>query len=720
MKTRIFFIVLIAILSTFKSKSNQSEISYNGDLVNIEGKYIGVFADKEGGKEFKDILELPQDSFTVQNQKVPNLQLSESIFWAKIKVKNNTSTEKLLLDYNYPIIENASLFSINNNGDTSQHTLGYKVAVSERKHQHAGFIYDLDIPNGESKIFYLKISSNQQIMLPLKLGSSEQVFEDVFRGNTFISIYFGIIMVMFLYNTFLFFATKDRSYILYSIYLITLGFTHFSLHGFSYELLWPESPKLAELSIALTPAFSGIASIYFLRSFLNTKFYAPKIHKFYNLLLVIYVLGIVLYFFNLQQISYKLLQSVVIVLAITIMYTCITIIKKGYRPAKYFMFAWSVFIGCVIIFILKDFGILPYNSFTIHSLEIGAAFELVLISFALADRINILKQEKEDAQERELGLLQRNQEIIEKQNIVLEQKVKERTQELEESNFDLNKAIVELKLAQSQLVDAEKMASLGQLTAGIAHEINNPINFVVANITPLKRDINDILEILEKYAEIKDGDNISEKIKEIEELKEDLDLDFTLQEIEELLKGMDEGANRTVEIVKSLRTFSRLDEDGLKVANINECLDSTLMLLKSSISDKITIEKSYAENSDIECFPGKINQLFMNIINNAIHAVESKMNADNTKGMIKLETVDSGDDLIIKIIDNGIGMNEEVKKKIFDPFFTTKDIGEGTGLGLSIVHSIIEKHNAKIEVNSELGKGTEFIIRIHKKGNTVT
>ncbi|MEX2590393.1 MAG: ATP-binding protein, partial [Chitinophagales bacterium] len=330
------------------------------------------------------------------------------------------------------------------------------------------------------------------------------------------------------------------------------------------------------------------------------------------------------------------------------------------------------------------------------------------------DRINILKKEKEDAQQNELNVLQENKNIVEQQNVILESKVKERTQALEQSNEYLSKAITDLKQAQSQLVDAEKMASLGQLTAGIAHEINNPINFVVSNINPLKRDINDILQILEKYAEIKDEENLAEKLEEIEALKEELDMQFTLDEIDQLLKGINEGADRTVEIVKSLRTFSRLDENDLKKADINNCLESTLLLLNSALKEKVEIQQHLADLPLIECYPGKINQLFMNILNNAVHAIGEKKYAENEKGLITLVTEDAAEDVIIKIKDNGTGMDETTRNRIFEPFFTTKDVGEGTGLGLSIVHTIVKKHHAHLELKTELGKGTEFTIRLPK------
>jgi signal transduction histidine kinase len=256
-----------------------------------------------------------------------------------------------------------------------------------------------------------------------------------------------------------------------------------------------------------------------------------------------------------------------------------------------------------------------------------------------------------------------------------------------------------------QLVQAEKMASLGQLTAGIAHEINNPINFVSSNIEPLKNDISDVLEVLHKYEEVIENKSLKIHFQKVEERKHELELDYVQEEIHALLKGIEEGAVRTKEIVKGLRIFSRLDENDIKQFNVHEGLDSTLTLLKSKLGDRIEVIKQYGTLPLIEGYPGKINQVFMNILTNAVHATPQK-------GKITITTYMQEDTVRICIRDTGTGMTPEVKRRIFEPFFTTKDVGEGTGLGLAISFGVIEQHKGKITVESEVGKGTEFIITL--------
>lgn len=276
---------------------------------------------------------------------------------------------------------------------------------------------------------------------------------------------------------------------------------------------------------------------------------------------------------------------------------------------------------------------------------------------------------------------------------------------LASTNEALHVTVADLKAAQEQLVQSEKMASLGQLTAGIAHEINNPINFVTANIQPLKDDLADILKVIARYEKVIREKGMENDFLEVEKFKRDAQLDLTMKEVNDLLKGIEDGAMRTSEIVKGLRNFSRLDPTVFRKANLNESLESTLTLLHSSYKNRIEIVKEFGTLPEADCFPGQINQVFMNILSNAIQAIPEE-------GTIFIKTWQAQDMIKISIRDTGSGMSEEVRKKIFDPFFTTKDVGKGTGLGLSISFGIIHKHNGEIEVVSKPGEGTEFLIRI--------
>ena len=283
-------------------------------------------------------------------------------------------------------------------------------------------------------------------------------------------------------------------------------------------------------------------------------------------------------------------------------------------------------------------------------------------------------------------------------------------------NKKLQTAYEQLKSAQIQLVESEKMASLGQLTAGVAHEINNPVNFISGNVLPLRRDMEDVFSVLDSYEEEVNKQGLKDNFSSVEDKKEDLDLQFVKEEIQQLLEGIEEGAFRTAEIVKELRNFARMDEVSPKSVDIHQGLDSTLALLKHKTQD-LELSKSYQSLPPIVGLPGKLNQVFMNLLTNSIQAGASKLQIA-TRYLPQSEGGAEGENDLIEIVitDNGKGISPEILPNIFDPFYTTKDVGEGTGLGLSISKGIVEQHHGTIHVQSEVGEGTEIKLLLPVRG----
>ncbi|NEQ39735.1 MAG: AAA family ATPase [Okeania sp. SIO3I5] len=297
----------------------------------------------------------------------------------------------------------------------------------------------------------------------------------------------------------------------------------------------------------------------------------------------------------------------------------------------------------------------------------------------------------------------------------LEQKVEQRTKELNEKNQTLAKTLAELKRTQTQLIQSEKMSSLGQLVAGVAHEINNPVNFIYGNIDYTQEYAQNLLNVIQVYQE-----NYPEPVDEVIDIIEDLELDFLVKDLPNLLNSMKVGADRIKEIVESLHNFSRLDQSEVKNVDIHEGIDSTLMILQNNLKAKphqleIKVVKNYGQLPKVKCYPGELNQVFMNIIANAIDALEHKRKSStNSLPQITITTeIEAEIRVIIRIADNGMGMSEAVQKHIFDPFYTTKAVGKGTGLGLAISYQIIvERHGGNLKCISTPGKGTEFLVSI--------
>ncbi|HTH83394.1 MAG TPA: 7TM diverse intracellular signaling domain-containing protein [Mucilaginibacter sp.] len=701
--------ILFLLINSFLQAQNVVTVK-NGLLENYLGKNVYLYQDTSNKLNFEQIRQSAR-LFKPNSLDVPNLGISQFNNWVKFKLVNNSPLDKVILEISNPIIDEANLYMITNQGIDSIKYSNFR-PLSEREYKHQFYLFDVPIKKGDTIDCYLKLKSNQQILAPLSMETEKSIVSEISESDTRAGIYLGIMLIMLFYNLFIYFTTRDSDYLYYCHYIFWVALTQATLLGYSHRFLWTDNVWMARNMIIFCGAMSGIATILFSKAFLRTRKLVPRLDIAMNIVITSYVISILILFFGNKADAFQLVNASAALGSILIIFVAWAVYRKNFISAKYFLISWSIFFTSIIIFVFKDYNIVPYNMYTVHSVEIGSALEAVFLSFALAAKINILKKEKEASQAEVLVTLQENERIVREQNVILETKVTERTHELNKSNQELNVTLDDLKQTQTQLVESEKMASLGQLTAGIAHEINNPINFVTSNINPLKRDVEMILDAMNTIENVGMSDaSPDEKKKQIEEYKEEVDFDYLIVEIRHLIKGIYEGASRTAEIVKGLKIFSRLDEDDLKRADINEGLQSTMVIANNLLNGKINVVTEYGELPLVESYAGKLNQVFLNIISNAIYAVNKRF-GDEPGGEIKIATTCDDKNAVITITDNGTGMNDQTMKKIFEPFFTTKDVGEGTGLGMSIAYNTIKKHNGQIAVNSELGKGTEFILKI--------
>jgi two-component system, NtrC family, sensor kinase len=388
----------------------------------------------------------------------------------------------------------------------------------------------------------------------------------------------------------------------------------------------------------------------------------------------------------------------------------------------------SLFISTILALIITSYMIKnlsrPLQTFTIIAEQVSRESNFQLqVPVTTEDEVGVLAKAFNQliVRIRELLIEQRRiQEELVLYNHNLEAQVQERTEELQDKNIYLQKTLSELTSTQNQIIQSEKMSSLGQLVAGVAHEINNPVSFISGNLVHASEYTHNLLELIELYQQVytQPEDIIQNQIEEI-------DLKYLKEDLPQVIDSMKVGAERIVEIVKSLRNFSRLDEAEYKEANITEGIDGTLMILRHRLKasgerPETQIIKDYSELPIVTCYPGQLNQVFMNILGNAIDAIE-EYNQKRTKeeiklnpSLIKIYTQKIDNDWVrIAIEDNAGGIPETIISKLFDPFFTTKPVGKGTGLGLSISYQIItEKHAGRLFCNSKPGEGTEFVIEI--------
>ena len=303
---------------------------------------------------------------------------------------------------------------------------------------------------------------------------------------------------------------------------------------------------------------------------------------------------------------------------------------------------------------------------------------------------------------RNLLKLKKYQDSLSSYSSFLEGRVADRTSELESANVQLGEA-------HSQLLQSEKLAALGQLAAGVAHEINNPIAFVNSNLGTLKGYVKDMVRILGAYeAASHASPNQVEVYSSLQQLKAELEIDFLCEDAPQLINESLDGVSRVRKIVQDLKSFAHVDVDPeWGPADVHECLDSSLNIANNEIKYKATVVKAYADLPDIECLPSQLNQVFLNLLVNAAQAIP-----ESTPGVITVRTLREADEIRVEISDTGSGISPENLKNIFVPFFTTKPIGMGTGLGLSLSYGIVKKHHGRIDVRSAVGRGTTFSITL--------
>ena len=681
-------------------------------------KYLGsrleILSTSERNVDVESPIDLLKETWVRSELDVPNLGNSSNWVWARLDL-DPVIDAGLSVEIAYATIDSLQVFMVCDGVVKSKRSAGATIPRSFREQQLGNYpSFPIPVEDCEKLTCYIRAWSGKQIILPVRVEGTRKLLTDGHIRDVFFAIYFGVVISLLIYNLFLYFSVKDNNYLQYVLFIIAVGGTQLVLNGYDrvFELI--STPWLALRITHIFGILSGVFSILFVRNFLHLKAKAPLYYKIFGWLYIPYVFALLLLVSGYFNASYDMINvsalSIVLLVPVSI-----KVWRSGDESAAYLLVGWLVFITAVTVFVLKDFGLIPYNEATLYALPIGSAIELVVLSLALGSRINQLKKDRQIAKEKELSTSLLNEKIQREQNIELERNVTERTSELTEMNDSLAETLEDLKSAQQQLIQSEKLASLGQLTAGIAHELNNPINFVTSSAQSLKRDFADLKEVIETVAVLQPmSDQLSDELKVVIQRMQDLDIAFTLKEIDELLAGVVDGAERTAEIVSGLRIFSRMDGNQSSEANINELLTSTLIILRSNLKDEADVLTEFSENlPNINCQPGKLNQVFMNIITNAAQAtMETQLIRSEREVRVRTRLVnDSGKQFIqVDITDNGVGMSEQKKSQIFNPFFTTKGVGQGTGLGLSIVKGILDDHDATIEITTEIDKGTTFLL----------
>lgn len=710
------FLITIIVIASFLPKHVNAQIIVKDATYSIRNDIYQDVSKLIPSKEltFQDVLK-DTDFEPISHQQfgVPNFGLQKHSIWLKFKIKSNVIEQKdFVFCVENPNLRIANLYRIDSIGNIDSQKCGNILPFKKRLIRTPDFAFHLHLEPNSQYTYYLQLNSDYPLFVPLAINKPKAQFNNSAFKNGVSFAFLGILLAMLIYNAFIAVSTRDNAYWFYVLYLFFLGLAQLSILGYAYMYFWPNYPSFNRHSVTIFSILGGLFALLFAENYLKLR--KKKIKwavTTSTFIFLIFIIALILDLLHFRQLSFQIMQLNTLFASIIYLIISFLLLNKD-TNAKYFFIAWSLLIVSAVIFILKDYNVLPLNKVTEHIVQIGSVAEIILLSFGLANRINYLREQRDRARIAELEMIQKNEKLVKDQNVILNKKVQKRTVELVAANRTLNQTLENLKQTQSKLVATEKMSSLGQLTAGIAHEINNPINFVSANVSPLKRDINQLFDAITQIEKIGVQDKPAAiKKEEIAAYKEETELSYIQSEINHLLNGIHEGASRTAEIVKGLRVFSRLDEDSWKPVDINEGLKSTIAIT-SNLMRGVELDLQLAELPLVTCYPGKLNQVFLNIITNAIYAIH-KHHGNDVGGTLTIKSYCQEESVFVAIKDDGIGMDETTISKLFDPFFTTKPVGEGTGLGMSIVFSILEKHHAKCEILSEPGKGTEFILQFH-------
>ena len=660
--------------------------------LNPIGKYTSYFRDAN----FKNIEEILQpriqSQFKLYGQSTPNFESTSDAIWFRFTITKQVDKD-FYLQIGSPFIDSIALYSVNNNQVKEEQVSGDNYVFSKRHIHVTTFLFPLHIATGGNQMYFLRVKTMQPFFFPLRTGTLISFMEDTHKLDLIQGIYLGFMVLILLYNLFLYFSTREKLYLYYVAYVASITWFMSTIFQYVFEYLWPDLPVINQYAVA-SSAITILTATLFTREFLHTHKLAPRLHKVSILFIFWGILSFILVFTSYQILALMMAQAGIMAMAIYFLITGVTVFRKGYHPAKFYLIAWSFLIIGFIAAILETVNVLPVMYY-INSMQIGSAFEVTLLSLALADRINMYKKQNEEAQAKALTMAQEKAELIQAQNMRLEQKVTERT-------MALTKSLEDLKSTQAQLIQSEKMASLGELTAGIAHEIQNPLNFV-NNFSELNTEL-----INELNNELNTG-NKEEAI-------------LIANYIKENEQRINLHGKRADAIIKGMLQHSRTNSGQKEPTDINVLIEEYLKLSYHGFRSKnkdfnVTMNTDFDKSiGKINIIPQDIGKALLNLFNNAFYAAATSPEGGFKDSLHKHEPTvwvkttlttslgGSKPGILISIKDNGAGVPKDIVDKIFQPFFTTKATGQATGLGLSLAYDIIKAHGGELYLEHHSNK----------------
>jgi two-component system, sensor histidine kinase and response regulator len=680
------WILIVGVLSCFASVFKAShaaesnlDVAQVGEEPAILAQYFDVLEDPTGELSLADV-RTPSFASRFNPSKVTaeslNFGLSRSAYWLRLKIRNTSNrASDQFLEIGYPRLIRVDFFAISPGYPDRVVKTGYAEPFSSRPYQHRFFVFPMSVPAHAEQTVFLRVESRTSVEVPAKLWNRAAFHRHERVDYASQGAFFGMATAMLLFNLLLLFSLRGRGYLYYILFVGSNVVAVASSTGLGVEYLWGDVPAWSTISFAVSAHLCGIFLIAFMRLMIGTKELLPRTDRLLNATILVNTLACIATFFS-YQIAMTLF--LVIVTAVQILWVALLSCFKRQRGAYIFLAAFSLLLMGVIILALRIWGVLPTNFLTVNGIQFGAAIEMIVLAFALADRFHVIRQEKERAQADIVQSL-RNSERL------LEASVVERTAEL-------SATVSRLQQTQNDLVNAEKLASLGSLVAGVSHELNTPIGNALTTASTMHDDAKELQKIV-----VEGGVRRST-------------LDGFLQRNVDMSSLLVRSCNRAAHLISSFKQVA-VDQtsEHQREFDVSTLIEDNIASLQPSFKGAAwSIEIDAPRGIICDSYPGPLGQVLVNLIQNAsIHAFDTKKN-----GRLSVTARCAAGAVEIVVKDDGDGMTQENLIRIFDPFFTTKLGKGGSGLGLAICRNIVTGVlGGQLTATSELGVGSQFTLR---------
>ena len=651
---RFFFSILLLIYFNANASSYKEGIVENGFTPSY-------YRDGSNQATIKQII---NQKFKPIKSEIFNFGLDTATFWIKMTRQSEKIFTDNILFIDQSRLKLAEMYVLKKDNVIQIDPHNSSLYTNNKLSQ--GKIFKLPTSLNKDDVIFLRLRATETFLAPVSIRSEGSLLSTFSLRGIIFGFYTGIMAIMFVYNLFLFIIIRDKSYLYYIFYIMFTWLTQISIQGYSSDYFWQSGSTIDNYSVVLFSSLTLVFTSLFTLSFLNTRVFSKNWHKLITIffyltlvnLVILAVFGIYAAFAIMQILTVT--GTILALSAANFVY-----FKRHFKPAGYYLVAWSVLLIGAILFIMKDYEFIPYNNFTIYLLQIASAIEVMLLSFALADKINFFKKENEVAQAQALNASLENQKLIREQNIVLEKKVKERTEELVTKNKELEISNYELQ----------------QFASVASHDLQEPLRKIQIYCSIIK--------------------------------------DRFLSADPEGLNNMNRvmlATKRMRELIDDLLDYSRLSINSFfKKSDIGELVSEIIGDLELPIKEKDAII-NVGPMPEIEVIPGQIRQVFQNLLINSLKfsKADQRPEINISAQIFKADQDDKNDYCRIEVSDNGIGFEEKYVDKIFAIFqrLNPREAYAGTGIGLAIVKKIIEKHNGTITAKSQEGIGSTFIMTL--------